>query len=186
MSQRPIMPGSSVFQDRMRRMPSTPMDESSQIQQAYQMFLGRQASPDELQGWLSGSYGYGQSGNLGPIFDAIRQSAEAQQRPPVNMPMPVPMGGGDFKPSPVGLPPGAEMGAPSMRAFADQARKYRAQGEAAGQDMSWMDQQGALAGPQGFRGPMSELPPRQPRQAQPLGAQNMDRMRKAILGVPEY
>ncbi len=148
-----------------------PVDEGSQIQMAYQQFLGRQASPDEIQGWLSGAYGYGRSGNLTPIFEAIRQSAEAQQRPPImgpgsrmpNLPpMPMPYPGLPSKgpksgspwdmtgTGPTNLPPGAQ----------------------------------TLAGSQGFRGNMGQLPQRGP--ASPLGAQNMDRMRKAILGVPEY
>lgn len=146
-------------------------DEAQQLQMAYQQFLGRQASPDEIQGWLSGAYGYGRSGNLTPIFEAIRQSAEAQQRPPImgpgsrmpNLPpMPMPYPGLPSKgpksgspwdmtgTGPTNLPPGAQ----------------------------------TLAGSQGFRGNMGQLPQRGP--ASPLGAQNMDRMRKAILGVPEY
>lgn len=162
-----------------------PADEAQQLQMAYRQFLGRAASPQEVQGWLSGAYGHGQSGNLMPIFEAIRTSPEAQQRPPVNRPMGLP----DF-PRPGGGYPGPldvrTMG-PSLNQWADQARQYRAQGEAAGNNMSWMDQPGALAGPRGFVGNMGQVPqqPQRPS-AKPLGGQDVQRMRRAILGVPEY
>jgi hypothetical protein len=143
----------------------SPADEAQQLQRAYRQFLGRAATPQEVQGWLSGAYGHGQSGNLLPIFEAIRTSPEAQQRPPVNRPM-----------------------GPSPSQWADQARQYRAQGEAAGNDMSWMDQPGALAGPRGFVGNMGQVPqrPQGGPSAKPLGGQDVQRMRRAILGVPEF
>ncbi len=52
--------------------------EREQLANAYQQQLGRAASEDELNQWLSGAYGYGQSGNLDPILSAIGQSGEAQ------------------------------------------------------------------------------------------------------------
>lgn len=163
----------------------SPTDEAQQLQRAYRQFLGRAASPQEIQGWLSGAYGHGQSGNLMPIFEAIRTSPEAQQRPPVNRPMPVPGGRSPMEGGP--SIPGAKSMGPSLNQWADQARQYRAQGEAAGNDMSWMDQPGALAGPRGFVGSMGQLPQRPQRpSAKPLGGQEVQRMRRAILGVPEY
>ena len=104
----------------------SPADEAQQLQRAYRQFLGRAATPQEVQGWLSGAYGHGQSGNLLPIFEAIRTSPEAQQRPPVNRPIGLP----DFP---------------------------------------------------GSRSPMQGGP-----SAKPLGGQDVQRMRRAILGVPEY
>lgn len=103
----------------------SPADEAQQLQRAYRQFLGRAATPQEVQGWLSGAYGHGQSGNLLPIFEAIRTSPEAQQRPPVNRPLPFPSGIQTMRPQ----------GGPS---------------------------------------------------AKPLGGQDVQRMRRAILGVPEY
>jgi hypothetical protein len=52
--------------------------EREQIAQAYQQQLGRAASEDELNQWLSGGYGWGQAGNIAPILNAIGQSGEAQ------------------------------------------------------------------------------------------------------------
>lgn len=52
--------------------------EREQIAAAYEQQLGRKASEDELNQWLSGAYGYGQAGNLAPILGAIGQSGEAQ------------------------------------------------------------------------------------------------------------
>jgi hypothetical protein len=115
----------------------SPAEEAQQLQRAYRQFLGRDASPQEIQGWLSGAYGHGQSGNLMPIFEAIRTSPEAQQRPPVNRPMGLP----DF-PRPGGGYPGPR-------------------------DMQTMRPQGMPS-------------------AKPLGGQDVQRMRRAILGVPEY
>lgn len=90
------------------------LDEGSQIQQAYQQFLGRPASPEEIQNWLSGIYGHGRSGNLIPIFEAIRQSGEAQPRPPMSgprPPLPMPMPGPMPKPLPK---PGGPMSNPQI------------------------------------------------------------------------
>ena len=52
--------------------------EREQLANAYQQQLGRAASEEELNNWLSGAYGYGQAGNLAPILGAIGQSGEAQ------------------------------------------------------------------------------------------------------------
>lgn len=52
--------------------------EREQIAAAYQQQLGRAASEDELNKWLSGAYGWGQAGNIAPILSAIGQSGEAQ------------------------------------------------------------------------------------------------------------
>ena len=52
--------------------------EREQIAAAYQQQLGRAASEDELNQWLSGAYGWGQAGNIAPILSAIGQSGEAQ------------------------------------------------------------------------------------------------------------
>lgn len=52
--------------------------EREQIAGAYQQQLGRAASEDELNQWLSGAYGWGQAGNIAPILSAIGQSGEAQ------------------------------------------------------------------------------------------------------------
>ena len=60
-------------------------NERQQLAAAYEQQLGRKASEDELNQWLSGAYGYGQAGNLAPILGAIGQSGEAQSyrnRPP--------------------------------------------------------------------------------------------------------
>ena len=46
--------------------------EREQIAAAYEQQLGRKASEDELNQWLSGAYGYGQAGNLAPILGADR------------------------------------------------------------------------------------------------------------------
>lgn len=52
--------------------------EREQIAGAYQQQLGRAATEDELNKWLSGAYGWGQAGNIAPILSAIGQSGEAQ------------------------------------------------------------------------------------------------------------
>lgn len=52
--------------------------EREQIAGAYQQQLGRAATDDELNKWLSGAYGWGQAGNIAPILSAIGQSGEAQ------------------------------------------------------------------------------------------------------------
>lgn len=52
--------------------------EREQIAGAYQQQLGRAASEDELNKWLSGEYGWGQAGNIAPILNAIGQSGEAR------------------------------------------------------------------------------------------------------------
>lgn len=52
--------------------------EREQLANAYRQQLGRAASEDELNQWLSGAYGHGQAGNLAPILNAIGQSGEAQ------------------------------------------------------------------------------------------------------------
>lgn len=170
-----------------------PLSEDAQIDLAYQRLLGRSASPEEIQQWLSGAYGHGQSGNLAPIFDAIRQSQEAQSRPPMvggpgpgprlprNTPMPIP-----------GMPnPGRPRMPGDIQTWRQGLMANRAAGEAQGMDMSWMDQPNALMGP---AGPMTYdqvaagLSPAQGggrRSAKPLAAPQVDRMRKAILGVPE-
>lgn len=56
-------------------------DARSQIANAYQQFLGRAASPEEIEGWYSGAYGHG-SGDAGlsAILAAIQNSDEARQR----------------------------------------------------------------------------------------------------------
>jgi hypothetical protein len=128
------------------------MDEGAQIQMAYQQFLGRPASPEEIQNWLSGTYGHGRSGNLMPIFEAIRQSGEAQQRPPLSLP-PMPMPG-----SPNQFPPKA---GPSGSPW----------------DMTGRHPTSLPPGAMTFAGP---------RPRGPMSGQQTNRMRKAILGVPEY
>jgi hypothetical protein len=135
----------------------SPADEAQQLQRAYRQFLGRPATPQEIQGWLSGAYGHGQSGNLLPIFEAIRTSPEAQQRPPVNRPMglpDVPRPGGGYPARPEG---------PSRSPW-DPTGSYPTNLPPGTQTMR----------PQG--GPS----------AKPLGGQDVQRMRRAILGVPEY
>lgn len=73
--------------------------ERDQIAQAYRTSLGREGSDDELNKWLSGGYGHGAAGNIGPILAAIANSGEARQRggpitvgqnPDVNRPMDTP------------------------------------------------------------------------------------------------
>lgn len=56
-----------------------PRSEADQVADAYRQQLGREASADEVNGWLSGQYGHGSAGNLNPILAAIRGSGEAQQ-----------------------------------------------------------------------------------------------------------
>lgn len=52
-----------------------------QIGGAYEQFLGRQASPDELNNWWSGNYGYGSNGsNIQSMLGAISTSGEARAR----------------------------------------------------------------------------------------------------------
>lgn len=66
-------------------------DFAAQIQQAYQTYLGRPASQDEINGWWSGKFGYG-SGAAGlPSFvSAIQNSPEAQTRRPATTTAPPP------------------------------------------------------------------------------------------------
>lgn len=136
----------------------SPADEAQQLQMAYRQFLGRAASPQEVQGWLSGAYGHGQSGNLMPIFEAIRTSPEAQQRPPINRPLPRP----DY-PRPGGGYPGWPEG-PKARSPWDMTGSYPTD----------LPPGSKTFGPQGMPS------------AKPLGGQDVQRMRRAILGVPEY
>jgi len=54
---------------------------SQSLGSAYQDYLGRQASPDELMNWWSGQFGYGSGlSGLGSFREAIRNSGEAKQR----------------------------------------------------------------------------------------------------------
>lgn len=56
-------------------------DGRSQIAQAYQQYLGRGASQDEINNWWSGAYGYGAGdAGLSAILNAIANSDEAKQR----------------------------------------------------------------------------------------------------------
>lgn len=51
------------------------------IRSAYQSYLGRSASDQEVQNWLSGAYGYGNSaGAVQSMLEAIRNSPEARAR----------------------------------------------------------------------------------------------------------
>ncbi len=74
-----------------------PMDNTQPQQQVgdwYQQFLGRQGSPDEINNWLSGAYGYGDQNNLDAIMKAIAGSGEAlnyrPQAPPSDQPRTLP------------------------------------------------------------------------------------------------
>lgn len=54
---------------------------SGGIGDAYQQYLGRSASPDEISSWWSGQFGHGQGwGGYNNILEAIRNSAEARSR----------------------------------------------------------------------------------------------------------
>ena len=188
----PMPPADRGFSDpKDRQQPMTPMDEGVQIQMAYQQFLGRPASPEEIQNWLSGTYGHGQSGNLMPIFEAIRQSGEAQQRPPMSGPMPPrPMPGSPDRFTlpprrPGGMPPGAQPMRPAMQNWQQGLRAYRSAGEAQGNDMSWMDQPNAVSGPAGTM-TYAQATAAGPRRRGPMSNPEIAQMRKAILGVPEY
>ena len=56
-------------------------DYTGALGKAYQDYLGRQASPDELTNWWSGTYGYGKGwDNLNQAREAIRTSGEAKSR----------------------------------------------------------------------------------------------------------
>ena len=56
-------------------------DYTSRLGAAYQDYLGRQASPDEISSWWSGQFGYGAgAGNFGQAREAIRTSGEARSR----------------------------------------------------------------------------------------------------------
>jgi hypothetical protein len=61
-----------------------------EIGSAYQQYLGRQASPDEISNWWSGQFGYGSGmSGLGSFREAIRNSPESRTRaggqaPPVS------------------------------------------------------------------------------------------------------
>lgn len=58
-------------------------DFDRQIGDAYSQSLGRSASPDEINNWWSGGYGYGQGmSGLQSMLGAIRNSGEAQARGP--------------------------------------------------------------------------------------------------------
>jgi len=52
-------------------------NDRSRIRDEYVRQLGRPASDDELDSWLSGAYGWGREGNINPILQAIGQSGEA-------------------------------------------------------------------------------------------------------------
>lgn len=86
-----------------------PDDFWNQIGGAYQNYLGRQASPDEIQNWWSGNYGYGSQGsNLSGMMDAIRNSQEAfaRTRIPGRMVRDTGVGGGGGE-APEGVDQGA-------------------------------------------------------------------------------
>jgi len=53
-------------------------NDRSRIRDEYVRQLGRPASDDELDSWLSGAYGWGREGNIDPILQAIGQSGEAE------------------------------------------------------------------------------------------------------------
>lgn len=53
---------------------ATPVD---QVSQWYRDYLGREPSSDEVQGWLSGRYGWGNSNNLEGIWRGLASSGEA-------------------------------------------------------------------------------------------------------------
>ena len=56
-------------------------DYSGALANAYQQYLGRSASPDELSNWWNGSFGYGQGwSNFNQAREAIRTSGESQAR----------------------------------------------------------------------------------------------------------
>lgn len=58
-------------------------DFDRQIGEAYTQSLGRSASPDEINNWWSGGYGYGQGmSGLQSMLGAIRNSGEARARGP--------------------------------------------------------------------------------------------------------
>ena len=63
---------------------------STDLGAAYQQYLGRAASPDEISSWWSGQYGYGSGlSGLGSFREAIRNSPESRTRaggqaPPVS------------------------------------------------------------------------------------------------------
>lgn len=62
---------------------------NSQLSGAYQNYLGRQASPDELNSWWSGGFGHGSGmSGIGAFQEAIRNSGEAKTRNSGTAPQP--------------------------------------------------------------------------------------------------
>jgi hypothetical protein len=83
--QAPVINQPSPDTSHTYEQPSTPggpgADYSGALSSAYQQYLGRQANPDEIQNWWSGSYGHGQGwNNFNQVREAIRTSGEAKAR----------------------------------------------------------------------------------------------------------
>lgn len=77
---------------------------ANSVRSAYKTALQRDASDDEVTGWLSGSYGHGDQTNLDPVLRAIQESDEARQRGTYKPPAPV-KGPTSDQPPVLGQPP---------------------------------------------------------------------------------
>jgi len=71
--------------DNQPSQPSYDPSAWNQVSDYYTSFLGRQGSQDEINNWLSGAYGWGNSGNLQGIQRGIMGSAEARAFRPADV-----------------------------------------------------------------------------------------------------